>query len=326
MSMGSQIKSKRLAMNWTQQVLADKLEVVKSAVANYENGVSIPKTTILYKLFDVLECDPNFLFQVSNDSDTFILENKTEIDSITNRRLLNKLGHEYIDEQMDFALSRDKYKKIAPSTNKKSIKTQDNIITLPYYNLPASAGTGVYLDNDVRAMIHVPNTKLNAQADFCIRVSGDSMEPKYSDGDIVLVTEQQDILVGEIGIFVVNDAGYYGFIKKRGETTLISLNHKYAPIAFNGDSDAKVKGKVIGIFKKSGWSDTERNHALFSFDEATIRAFANKHKIAMSPDNVPFWASVCKACLGIPSCPKDVVLKSKTWLTEHGMSDSLENI
>ena len=33
------------------------------AVGNYENGVSTPKADILFKVFDALKCDANYLFQ-----------------------------------------------------------------------------------------------------------------------------------------------------------------------------------------------------------------------------------------------------------------------
>lgn len=63
MSFGERLKQRRKELGITQVQLADKLNVTKGAVGNYESGISSPKAEILYKVFDVLQCDANFLFQ-----------------------------------------------------------------------------------------------------------------------------------------------------------------------------------------------------------------------------------------------------------------------
>ena len=104
-----------------------------------------------------------------------------------------------------------------------------------------SAGTGVLLGDDAWEEIQVPDTKEAQKADFALRIAGDSMEPIYHDGDIVLVEKADTLQVGEIGIFFVNGNGY---IKKFGGDRLISLNDAYADIALT--NQARCFGKVIG--------------------------------------------------------------------------------
>lgn len=112
-----------------------------------------------------------------------------------------------------------------------------------YYDMPASAGTGVQLDDEPYQYLKVPETPTTLRADFAIRVSGDSMEPKYYDGDILLVENAIDIEIGEIGIFVLNGAGY---VKKKGRKGLISLNENYNDIDVKEYDNCKCVGKVIG--------------------------------------------------------------------------------
>ncbi|MBQ8688521.1 MAG: helix-turn-helix transcriptional regulator, partial [Ruminococcus sp.] len=81
------------------------------------------------------------------------------------------------------------------------------------------------------------------RADFALTISGDSMEPIYHNGDIVLVKQTEAVSVGEVGIFVVDGDGY---IKKFGGDRLISLNQAYADIMLNHDSYVRCCGKVIG--------------------------------------------------------------------------------
>ena len=61
MSFAGRLRQAREQAGLTQQDLAKKLGVTKSAIGNYENGVSSPKWDILIKIFDVLHVDPNFL-------------------------------------------------------------------------------------------------------------------------------------------------------------------------------------------------------------------------------------------------------------------------
>lgn len=109
-----------------------------------------------------------------------------------------------------------------------------------------SAGTGYNLDDsDQWDTIEIPDTPEANKADFALTISGDSMEPIYYNGDIVLVKSQPVINNGEIGIFIVENSGY---IKKYGGDRLISLNAAYDDIMFSDydPDDIRCMGLVIG--------------------------------------------------------------------------------
>lgn len=63
MSFSSRLRQAREQADLTQQDFAKKLGVTKNAISNYENGVSSPKWDVLVKIFDVLQVEPNFLYQ-----------------------------------------------------------------------------------------------------------------------------------------------------------------------------------------------------------------------------------------------------------------------
>lgn len=63
MGIGNRIKEAREKLGLTQKELGKKIGVTGSSITNYETGVSHPKEEILYKLFDALDCDANYLFQ-----------------------------------------------------------------------------------------------------------------------------------------------------------------------------------------------------------------------------------------------------------------------
>lgn len=62
MGMAEKIKERRLAMGYTQEELAQKLGLQKSAIAKYENGrVENIKRSIIQNMAKVLECSPTYL-------------------------------------------------------------------------------------------------------------------------------------------------------------------------------------------------------------------------------------------------------------------------
>ena len=113
---------------------------------------------------------------------------------------------------------------------------------LKLYNVPVSAGMGNFLADGGYEMIEVEST-VPESADYAVRISGDSMMPRFVDKQIVFVHEQSVLDEGDIGIFYLNNEAY---IKKLGKGCLISLNTSYAPIMLKEYNMFKVLGKVVG--------------------------------------------------------------------------------
>lgn len=63
MGFANRLKERREQLGLTQGEVALLLGITPGAVGNYENGVSTPKADILFKVFDALKCDANYLFQ-----------------------------------------------------------------------------------------------------------------------------------------------------------------------------------------------------------------------------------------------------------------------
>lgn len=126
------------------------------------------------------------------------------------------------------------------------VKEPDPMQLIPTYYISnrVSAGFGEYLeDYEQGKTVYVPDSPESRKADFVLTVSGDSMEPKFHDGDNILVRSQPTVEIGQIGIFDVDGEG---FVKKLGEGQLISLNSKYPNIPLK-DKYFKCFGLVLGI-------------------------------------------------------------------------------
>lgn len=118
---------------------------------------------------------------------------------------------------------------------------------LPLYDLPVSAGPGEFLDGAAFETIYVSDTASTRNASYALRISGNSMNPKYRDGDILMVERCDAVEKGQLGIFVLDNAGYF---KKFGGDRLISLNPEYDDIMLSRYSQVACCGKVVGKLKR----------------------------------------------------------------------------
>lgn len=108
-----------------------------------------------------------------------------------------------------------------------------------------SAGTGEPLfDDSYPDFIQIKINDNTKEANFAVKINGNSMKPYYEDEDIVLVKSQPEVAIGQIGIFIIDNEG---FIKKRGADKLISLNPEYEDVYFKEGQEIWCKGLVVGI-------------------------------------------------------------------------------
>ncbi len=114
-----------------------------------------------------------------------------------------------------------------------------------------SAGTGQDLSDALKETYDVRDLA-PAEANFAVRISGDSMEPEYHDGEIAWVKQTEEIENGQTGIFFLNGDG---FIKQyRNDETgvfLVSLNTKYPPIRIHEGDSFRAFGYVLGSIESS---------------------------------------------------------------------------
>lgn len=83
---------------------------------------------------------------------------------------------------------------------------------------------------------------------FGLQIKGDSMEPKISEGDVVIVRKQPDVESGEIAIVLVN--GDEATIKKvqkfNGGINLIPSNPAYDVMTYTNEQIEKLPIRILG--------------------------------------------------------------------------------
>ena len=205
----------------------------KGPLGNYESEISCPNENILIKLFSALDCDANYLYYDDITKSEEQLDSK-EKSLIKKYRTLDPYGKKAVTSVLDIEFERCTY---IPEPNR------EELIEVSINYAPVSAGFGDELeDYEQWEKASVPLTPESRKADFILVVDGDSMEPKFNNGDYILVRKQPAVDIGQIGIFGVDGKGY---VKKYGGDKLISLNKKYPDIPLNEDS--RCFGLVLGV-------------------------------------------------------------------------------
>jgi len=194
---GSRIQSARKRRGLTLAELSSRLAdcgitVSKGAASKWETGETVPNAYQLVALFHALGIEDRISYFMEEWSPD-----------------LNEAGQRKVDEYRDDLIASGKYRPAA--------KTGSSVlyIDMPISNLRVSAGTGAFLDEGNYDMIRFPRDKVPEKADFGVRVSGDSMEPVYHDGQIVWVQECERIDVGQIGVFIYDGEGYLKLYNER---------------------------------------------------------------------------------------------------------------
>lgn len=118
---------------------------------------------------------------------------------------------------------------------------------LPLFDLPASAGTGQFLDGDRYEQTPV-GPAVPESADFGVRIAGDSMEPEIPDGSIVWVRRRETLESGRIGVFAWNGDAFCKKLETgEGGVRLVSLNPAYRPLRVTDPAGLRVFGEVVAV-------------------------------------------------------------------------------
>ena len=227
---GRVLASKRKIKKLSQIELAEQLKkydiyVSNAAISTWEKDISSPNALqflALCKILDITDIYNEFIGCNPNDP----------------MGKLNKAGRAKALEYISLLLLSDQFRKEETSIIpfKRKIK---------WSLLSSSAGTGEFLDDENFETIEVGD-EVPEGADFGLALNGDSMEPRYQNGQAVWVQKCDYLNNGDIGIFYLNGMTYCKQLKEeKNGIYLVSLNKKYAPIKVTADCAFKIFGKVL---------------------------------------------------------------------------------
>lgn len=124
----------------------------------------------------------------------------------------------------------------------------DNVVKLPVLG-SVRAGTGGWAIEEVIGHEYAFNLCADTSDYYYLKVKGDSMEPRISEGDLALVKKQSDVESGDLAIVLINgDEGVIKKVIKRDDCLELHSFNAYYPVRiFSGQAlqDVKIIGKVI---------------------------------------------------------------------------------
>ncbi|MBR2010891.1 MAG: helix-turn-helix domain-containing protein [Clostridia bacterium] len=256
------IKQLKSEKKMTNDELAEKTGIAVGTLSKILAGISeSPKLANFVAICEALNCSLDYImYGIEENRNNYTLDQE-EMTLIEQYRALDTRGREtvgaLIAKEAQFSPTKAeqspaRFIRPEPLAARLSAAYADNKNgfarrTLPLYDLPVSAGVGVMLDGDSTEEITVSDNSRTREADFALRISGNSMEPRYRDGDILLVQETDTVEFGELGIFILDGNGFF---KVFGGDRLYSLNPEYGDILLKDFHDVRVAGRVIGKLKK----------------------------------------------------------------------------
>ena len=240
------------------------ITMLKSHLSNYVNDRSKPdrhKMRLLSKSLDVSEpwlmgydIDPSSEvtkgFPVTaNENEVDLLQTYREL-TLPHQEEVHALINSLLSAQQTAATRATQDEKIHAQTSDTvlTFKKKDGTVIYPnVIGAAAGVGTSHYADLDLDEIM-IPNEEAYEHTHVIpMYVRGDSMEPKYFNGDIIWVdTHNKSINLHQIGVFDTEDGRV---VKKMGTDKLISINSKYPDIKLHEYMDFSTYGKVVDVIR-----------------------------------------------------------------------------
>ena len=260
--LGNSIKEIRKSKKMTQNELSQLTGFKQNTISNHENGKRQLDETDIRIYAAALEVEPQQLFSLSKvitptaspDSLTQQITDKVVQLTPDNKKIVLRTSEELLERQK---ANGEMY----TEQNEEETKINEVSEVISLYQVEVVSETaaacgfnyGFGYDDTDRETIEVDQQP--PHHDIATKVSGDSMQPDYQDGDILyLVDKGLTTYNGDLAVIAYGDRSYF---KKRytenGRLRLVSLNDKYEDIIldFPPAEDTHIKiYAVVGVYRE----------------------------------------------------------------------------
>ena len=240
-----EIRRARLRMDLSQKDLAEKLGVSAPTLNGYESGKHEPKPEIIVKIAEICGVTADFLLGI--ESNATLREDEEEGIQIGNRfTRLDSHGQDMVRMVVEEEMRRMESEKRNYRPNLVEVD-YPRTKSIPMFGESFAAGPGVSGFEIPWERYEVPQ---DCNADFALKVSGDSMEPYFRDGSVALGVQRMPN-TGEVAAILIDGENY---IKQYcqdnyGNLYLFSLNRKRKAqditVKASGERFVKIWGTVL---------------------------------------------------------------------------------
>jgi repressor LexA len=212
-TIGERLRTAREQKELDQTGLAEKIGVVARTLQRWEKGEQVPDAVSIMKIAKATNVQANWL--LTGDGDAYTLaappDNVYQFHTAVRRRV--------------------------------------KLVDLPLVSaVPAGKVATMFHPDYVDNYVTVDDVK-DPQA-FALKVKGSSMAPRIEDGDIVVVSPQQEAHNGDICVVRVNEEDTLKKVKFEGNYIhLIPLNSDFEPVTVK-KKDVNFVWKVVKLIKE----------------------------------------------------------------------------
>ena len=254
MSLGQIIRKKREQLNLTLDEVSNRIGFSKPYLSTIETGKvkNPPSDELLTRLEKILEFEPGLLLHIAHieglPTDVRQEYESAEAESQKWRQIVKNLVDEKVDAsrlsellaQSDLNIEQDKLPlaagRLVPVINKVAAGYPSDFNDLDY---PVGIA-----DDYIRCPdMHDPNA-------FAVRVVGDSMEPKFREGDIVIFSPAAEVHNGDdcfVRFAMPHETTFKRvFFESENKIRLQPRNEKYSPTIVDGK---RINGLYRAVVK-----------------------------------------------------------------------------
>lgn len=251
---GNQIKVFRKSTGLTQDELAQKLNTTKQTISRYEKGDRKANQDMLFSLCDIFGVSIDDFFPSTIENST----TPTTSPDLLTQQINDKLVQLTPDNKKIVLRTSEELLKKQKNEEETKINEVSEVISLYQVDVVSETAAasgfnyGFGYDDTDRETIEVDEQP--PRHDIATKVSGDSMQPDYQDGDILyLVDKGLTTYNGDLAVIAYGDRSYFKKIyTENGCLRLVSLNDKYEDIIldFPPAEDTHIKiYAVVGVYR-----------------------------------------------------------------------------
>jgi phage repressor protein len=223
---GKCLKKMRESKRLSQVEVATQLGVNRSSYNSWESGRAKPNQKNLLLLSEILDVEPSCF-----ESEHIIVSNFLQLNE-SNQILAEKFVENLIAKQT----KKESDSKIVPLFSVRVLKV-----------VPLSAGLGDnYYDEYEYETVY---SEKRYNYDIAAYIHGDSMMPKYSDGEVALINETGFDYSGAVYAIYLNGQTFIKKVYKEDDHyRIVSTNDEYPDKFAYAEDEFRIVGKVIGHF------------------------------------------------------------------------------
>ena len=261
---GAILKSARVKQGLSQEEIASLMGVTRFTIMNWETNKNKPDYDMLSKICKILDLSVADLFGLKSEYSAFERSVISELRLLkpSSQRIAASLIHLMVDKEL-------------AAHDEMLLNTTKIIDEQPGALAAGTAASGIDFVETPSTPFFIRINDRTKDADAVVRVSGHSMEPEYSPGDIVFFEYTNYAGVGDD---VVVCWGGKAFIKRlANDGTLYSLNENY-PFIYEGDGrDIRILGRVLGVLNADDQPSKDDHVALQELFHDELDDYYRKH-------------------------------------------------